>query len=89
MLWKQRLGHIGEKGLWVLKDKNIVDGLTNPAPEFDFCAHCIYGKDNFVQFYSSSHNFFQLMELIHFDVFGHVNVQSISKDLYYVSFIDD
>ena len=29
MLWHQRLGHIGEKGLQTLKNKNLIDGLND------------------------------------------------------------
>jgi transposase InsO family protein len=72
-----------------LEKKNLVDGLNDCALEFDFCEHCIYGKQNHVQFYSSSHKSSRLLDLIHSDVFGPVKVPSISKALYYVSFIDD
>jgi hypothetical protein len=40
MLWHQRLGHIGEKGLQTLHDK----GMANCTLDFDLCEHCIYGK---------------------------------------------
>jgi hypothetical protein len=89
MLWHQILGHVGEKGIRALKNKNIVDGLNDFALEFYFCKHCIYGKQNHVQFYSSSRKPFELLELIHSYVFGPIKVPSISKDLYYVSFIND
>ena len=56
--------------------------------EVDF-EHCIYGKDNHVQFYYYSHKSFGLLDLIHFDIFGQGKFILISKDLYYVSFIDD
>eukprot|EP01018_Ginkgo_biloba_P007445 Gb_23450 [translate_table: standard] len=83
------MGHIGEKGLRALKNKNLIEGLTDCTLDFDFCEHCIYRKQNRVQFYSSSHKSFGLLDLIHYDVFGPVKVPSISKSLYYVSFIDD
>jgi hypothetical protein len=79
---------MGEKGLWALKNKNIVDGLNDCSLEVDF-EHCIYGKDNHVQFYYYSHKSSRLLDLIHFDIFGQVKFIFISKDLYYVSFIDD
>ena len=89
MAWHQRLGHIGEKGLHALKNKNMVDGLNDYSLEFDFCEHCIYGKQNHVQFYYSSHKSSRLLDLIHFDVFGLIKVPSISRALYYVSFVDE
>jgi hypothetical protein len=36
MIWHQRLGHIGEKGLRGLKNKKLIDGLHDCALEFDF-----------------------------------------------------
>ena len=65
MLWHQRLGHIGEKGLRTLKNKNLFDGLNDCNHEFDFCEHCIYGKQNRIQFYSSSHKSSCILDLIH------------------------
>jgi hypothetical protein len=44
MLWHQRLGHIGEKGLRTLHGKGMVGGMSNCTLDFDFCEHCIYGK---------------------------------------------
>jgi hypothetical protein len=65
MLWCQKLGHISENDLCTLKNKNIFDGLNYCYLEFDFCEHCIYGKQNCVQFYSSSHKYYGLLDLIH------------------------
>src|SRR5271155_4040875 len=80
MLWHMRFGHIGEKGLRTLKNKNLVERLNDCNLKFDFCEHCVYGKQNCVQFYSSSHK--------SSDVFGPVKVPSISKSVFFVSFID-
>jgi hypothetical protein len=44
MLWHQRLGHIGEKGLRTLHGKGMVEGMSKCTLYFDFCEHCIYGK---------------------------------------------
>jgi hypothetical protein len=46
MLWHQRLGHIGEKGLRTLHGKGMVEGMYNCTLDFDFCEHYIYGKQN-------------------------------------------
>ena len=37
MLWHQRLGHIGEKGLQILHDNGMVEGMSNCSLDFDFC----------------------------------------------------
>ena len=44
MLWHQRLGHIGQKGLISLQGKGMVEGMSNRNSYFDFCEHCLYGK---------------------------------------------
>jgi hypothetical protein len=44
MLWHQRLGHIGEKGLRTLHSKGMVEGMSNCTLDFYFGEHCIYGK---------------------------------------------
>jgi hypothetical protein len=36
MLWHQRLGHIGEKGLRLLRNKGMVEGMSNYSLDFDF-----------------------------------------------------
>ena len=42
MLWHQRLGHIGEKGLRLLHGKGMVEVMSNCTLDFDFCEHCLY-----------------------------------------------
>ena len=54
MLWHQRLGHIGEKGLQSLQSEGMVEGMSNCNSDFDFCEHCLYGKQNRVKFPSSA-----------------------------------
>jgi hypothetical protein len=70
MLWHQRLGHIGEKGLQTLHGKGMVEGMSNCTLDFDFCEHFIYGKQNRVRFSSSATRAKGILELIHSDVFG-------------------
>jgi hypothetical protein len=50
MLLHQRLGNIGEKGFQLLHDKGMVEGMSNCSLDFDFCEHCVYGKQNLVRF---------------------------------------
>ena len=54
MLWHQRLGHIGEKGLQSLQGKSMVEGMSKCNSDFDFCEHCLYGKHNRVKFPSGA-----------------------------------
>jgi hypothetical protein len=89
MLWHQRLGHIGEKGLRTLHGKGMIEGMYNCTLDFDFYENCIYGKHNRVRFPSGATRAKGILELIHSDVFGPVPVPSLGKFVYYVSFIDD
>jgi hypothetical protein len=89
MLWHQRLGHIGEKGLRLLHDKGMVEGMSNFSLDFDFCEHCVYGKHNQVRFPSSATREEGILQLVHSDVFGPMSVPSLVKSVYYVSFIYD
>jgi hypothetical protein len=65
MLWHQRLGHIGEKGLQTLHSKGMVEGMSNFTLDFDFCENCIYGKHNRVRFSSSATRVERILELVH------------------------
>jgi transposase InsO family protein len=89
MMWHQRLGNIGEKGLRTLHNKGMVEGMSNFTLDFDFYEHCIYGKHNRVRFPSGATREKGILELIHSDVFGPILVPSLGKSVYYVSFIDD
>ena len=74
MLWHQRLGHIGEKGLHILHGNGMVEGMSNSSMDFYFCEHCVYGKKNRVSFPSGAKRANILLELVHSDVFGLVSV---------------
>jgi hypothetical protein len=83
MMWHQRLGH-REKGLRLLHDKGMVEGMSNCSMDFDFYEHCVYGKQNRVRFPSSASRAEGILQLVHNDVFGLVQVPSLGKYLYYV-----
>jgi len=54
MLWHQRLGHIGEKGLQILNSNGMVNGMYNFSLDFGLCEYCVYGKKNRVSFPSGA-----------------------------------
>ena len=89
MLCHQILGHIGEKGLRILHRNGMVEGMSNCSLDFDFCEHCVYGKENRVSFPSGAKRANKILELVHSDVFGPMSVPSLGNSVYYVSFIDD
>jgi hypothetical protein len=63
--------------------------MSNFSLDFDFCEHCVYGKQNWVRFSSGATRAEGILQLVHSDVFGPVLVPSLEKSMYYVSFIDD
>jgi hypothetical protein len=63
--------------------------MSNCNLDFDFCEHCIYGKQNRVIFPSSATREKGILELIYNDVSRPMHVPSLGKSVYYVSFIDD
>jgi hypothetical protein len=88
MLWQERMGHIGEKGLRDMHNKGMVKYFPECNLEVDFCEHCIYGKQIRVRFPSGETREKRIIELVHSDVFGPISVPSLGGSLYYVSFID-
>jgi hypothetical protein len=44
MMWHQRLGHIGEKGIRTLHGKGMVECMSNCTLDFYLYEHCIYGN---------------------------------------------
>ena len=89
MLWHQRLGHIGEKGLRILYRNGMVEGMSNFSLDFYFCECFVYGKQNRVSFPSGAKRENKILDLVHSVVFGPVSVPSLGKSVYYVSLIDD
>jgi hypothetical protein len=67
----------------------MVEGISNCSLDFDFCEHCVYGKQNWVRFPSSVMRAEGILQLVHNDVFGPMSIPSLGKSMYYVSFIDD
>ena len=87
-LWHKHLGHMSEKGLKILVGKNLLPGLR--SYELNLCEHCIYGRQCRVSFMRGGHERKNnLLELVHSDVFGLVNVKSLGGASYFVTFIDD
>ena len=89
MLWHQRLGHIGEKGLRILHGNGMVEGMSNSSLDFNFCEHCVYGKQNRVSFPSGAKRVNKILNLVHSDVFQPVSAPSLGNFVYYISFKDE
>ena len=67
----------------------MVEVMYNFCLDFDFCEHCVYGKNNWLRFPFDASREEGILQLVHSDVFGPVAFPSFEKSVYYVSFIDD
>ena len=86
-LWHQRLGHMSEKGLSTLEKKELITIAKNIAP--DPCNHCLFGKQHKVSFSFSSTRRSELLSLVHSDVCGPLEAESLGGNRYFLTFIDD
>lgn len=87
-LWHKHLGHMSKKGLKILVGKNLLPSLK--SYNFDLCEHCIYGRQIRVSFLRGGHDRKKnVLELVHSDVFGPVNIKSLGGASYFVTFIDN
>lgn len=84
-LWHERLCHQNKRHVQAfLKDKNI-----DVTVDSEFCDGCAYGKHYRLPFRNKVNRASEPRELIHSDVCGKMNVESIGKSNYYVVFKDD
>lgn len=87
-LWHKCLGHMREKGLKILVGKNLLPSFK--SYELDLCEHCIYSWQQRVSFMRGGHERkTNLLEFVHSDVFGPLNVKSLGGASYFVTFIDN
>ena len=79
---------MSEKGMQILHSRKLLPDLKQVRLEF--CEKCVYGKQKRVSFLKAGkQNKSEKLELVHTDVWGPVQVQSLSGSHYYVTFIDD
>jgi hypothetical protein len=64
MLWHERMGHNGEKGLRTMKNKGMVKGVPESGLEVEFYEHYIYGKQIRVRFPSREKRENNILELV-------------------------
>lgn len=91
-LWHLRYGHLNFDSLKTLNDKSMVNGMSvDSNQDFDRnCEGCIMGKHHRQPFpkkaeSSTTH----MLELIHSDVCGPMNINSVGGSKYFITFTDD
>ena len=91
-LWHERLAHVNVSGIKSMVTRGVVKGIEVVPDTIvdDTCVGCVLGKSHRTPIpKASSSRATKLMELVHSDVCGPIEVQSLGGARYFVSFIDD
>ena len=91
-LWHYRFGHLGMENMRKLSEINMVNGIdTIHLNESKLlCEGCVKGKQHKLPYPTKSdHRASEVLEIIHSDVCGPMNVDSYGNSRYFVTFIDD
>ena len=88
-LWYLRYEHLNINGLKLLSQKGMVFGLPK-LESLGFCEGCVYGKQSKTTFpvgkaWSAS----KCLELVHADLCGPINIESLGGSRYFLLFTDD
>lgn len=88
--WHQRYGHLNVTDLRAMQNKEMVKGLnfSSRANQIN-CEICAKCKIHVQPFKPSSNREKKILGLIHSDICGPINVESIGGAKYFISFIDD
>ena len=102
-IWHERLGHVHSQGIASMVRNNVVSEINlsksdlhdthKPKSDRDFviCTACVYGKAtrSVIPRLRSSGRASRMLELVHSDICGPLQVQSIGGARYFITFIDD
>lgn len=90
MTWHRRLGHLNSNSMNQMR-RGVVDGVNFSGDESEIrnCATCCFGKMSRLPFPTSETKASKILELIHSDLDGPMETQSIGHAKYFLTFIDD
>ncbi|OMO51183.1 Integrase, catalytic core [Corchorus capsularis] len=89
-LWHMRLGHVSNTALVQLQKHGMMLDLPKLATQSDVCEVCQLGKKVRVPFpLKSSWRVSKRLQLVHTDIAGPMRTPSLSKNRYFMLFIDD
>ena len=74
LLWHLRLGHMSETGMLKLHTRGLLPGVR--SCKLEFCKYCVMGKQCRVTFKTTKHDMGGVIDYIHPDVWGPVDVMS-------------
>ena len=89
--WHERLAHVNVAGIKSMVARGVVKGVDiAPSTTEDNCVGCVLGKSHRAPIPKvSDSRATQPLQLVHSDVSGPIEVESIGGAKYFVSFIDD
>ncbi|KAI5355061.1 hypothetical protein L3X38_007956 [Prunus dulcis] len=89
-IWHERMGHLHLKGLNQLKEKEMVHGLPHLEAANGVCEGCQFGKQHREWFpKNQAWRASTPLELIHMDLCGPMQNESLAGNKYFMLLIDD
>ncbi|KAC9449885.1 hypothetical protein E3N88_45811 [Mikania micrantha] len=88
LLWHLRFGHLHEKGLKMLSQQEMVHGLPS-IKQWPTCEGCMLGKQTRKPFPKDAWRASQLLQLVHADLCGPMQVKSLGGSSYFFLLTDD
>lgn len=86
-LWHRRMGHLNARSM--AKLSTLVDGMEYSEADDGICDTCQIGKSHRLPFQSSDTQTSNLLELVHSDVLGPIEEDSLGGSKYVLLFLDD
>jgi Reverse transcriptase (RNA-dependent DNA polymerase)/gag-polypeptide of LTR copia-type/Integrase core domain/GAG-pre-integrase domain len=93
-VWHRRLGHLGYDSLEKMVRKGLVSGLDIQIADFkaeqkEVCSTCVQSKHARSSFPASNSKSLDILDLLHMDVCGPYQVESLGGSKYVATFLDD
>lgn len=90
-VWHNRFGHLNHRSLKDLSSKGMVVGMNIDRETNDLkCKSCMIGKVHTLPFPKQSETCAKdILDVVHSDVCGPINVPSVGGSKYFLTFIDD
>ena len=88
-LWHYHYGHLPVKSMSLLQKHSMVKGFPSSINETPSCEICIVGKHQRDGFASASYRAKDCLELVHTDLCGPMQNQSIGGSFLFLTFIDE
>mgnify|MGYP000176183438 CR=1 FL=1 len=89
LIWHYGLGHPHFQALQTLHKQNLVDGISGPLNHLPFCEGCLFGKMTPNPYPRSTKHTTNVLQLIHTDLCGPMPTPSLTRKLYFLTFLDD